>query len=80
MWPFRKRINVYAIIEPKCLELQREMREMRENFLRQNVLTSVDAEVQRVSSEQARLKAYDLTGKVLGMKMAAEMIDAELSR
>lgn len=82
MWPFRKNINVWAVIEPQCKELQRESNAIQATWnaqRREATDSMVDLErIARLGNE-AQMEISDRVGKVLGMKLAAELINKELN-
>ncbi len=82
MWPFRKRINVWAIIEPRCKELHQESVTIRKKWeaQRQSASSSV-TDLERIVTlgNEAELEISDRVGKILGMKLAAELINKELN-
>ena len=82
MWPFRKSINVWAIIEPRCKELQKETQVIRAHWdAQRQASTSSVADLERIArlGNEAQMEISDRVGKVLGMKLAAELIDKELN-
>ncbi len=85
MWPFTERkpyINVWRIIEPKCLETQAELnRRVADAHKLREGMTSDEPAVAKLKLEQMKqveVRAAEDVAFIKGMTEAARLIDAAM--